>query len=576
MEVFTVPTPGTAEHDDFFDSFLFHNILAGHGQTQGESGEVTAQTREDLPPAKSVDMLEALLDTPEEENSFASAFERQHSSARYAAEEASHHAECAVCFEPLCQGKAVVFIDSSRQRICRHYFHEPCVKDLRPDNSHIFRCPLCRTPFSVVLRMPDPRVDPKQWFKLASTDANETLTLQEVKEVLLATVNTDCELLDAVVNNKWKEWDKDNKGYIEWCNADGLFDFVRMNLPGRRQKPPPDLARDRGAWFEFFDHTAAGYLTEGAVARGIIKSFPAHNSATQLAQMVREVFGLFATKGDAVASPLRSAFASRPAISKEDFLKEDGLADAVISALHYEGIPLSSYQDEEDKAIAEELQQAFLVGNEVFSAEEWECVVCTFLNKATETACGMCQTKRPKRKNSGGGVDCGQEEETVETAEVTVAQVEVEQSVGWACEVCTLLNAEEVTFCGACNTPRYGRRQRRATEGASSRNEPPERERRRRSHIMGGTSRAAVTPPPPSSSRAPAVHPLFPPESQWEPDSGSTKCRSCNASFTFFLRRHHCRGCGRLFCTDCAPPRPSSRTISQTERICRACAVLIE
>ena len=38
------------------------------------------------------------------------------------------------------------------------------------------------------------------------------------------------------------------------------------------------------------------------------------------------------------------------------------------------------------------------------------------------------------------------------------------------------------------------------------------------------------------------------------PDSASSVCqnKSCGRSFTFLRRRHHCRGCGKLFCGDCS------------------------
>lgn len=36
------------------------------------------------------------------------------------------------------------------------------------------------------------------------------------------------------------------------------------------------------------------------------------------------------------------------------------------------------------------------------------------------------------------------------------------------------------------------------------------------------------------------------------PDSACATCRSCNAPFTFFNRRHHCRACFYIFCGDCS------------------------
>ncbi|GME97550.1 unnamed protein product [Ambrosiozyma monospora] len=38
----------------------------------------------------------------------------------------------------------------------------------------------------------------------------------------------------------------------------------------------------------------------------------------------------------------------------------------------------------------------------------------------------------------------------------------------------------------------------------------------------------------------------------WQPDEDATECPNCNREFTFFFRKHHCRKCGRIFCSDCA------------------------
>ncbi|CUG92223.1 kinesin, putative [Bodo saltans] len=37
----------------------------------------------------------------------------------------------------------------------------------------------------------------------------------------------------------------------------------------------------------------------------------------------------------------------------------------------------------------------------------------------------------------------------------------------------------------------------------------------------------------------------------WKPDQSSNSCEKCTKNFTFFKRRHHCRGCGGIFCADC-------------------------
>jgi len=40
-------------------------------------------------------------------------------------------------------------------------------------------------------------------------------------------------------------------------------------------------------------------------------------------------------------------------------------------------------------------------------------------------------------------------------------------------------------------------------------------------------------------------------KSTWQSDSLVAQCNGCNKRFGTFLRRHHCRGCGKLFCGAC-------------------------
>lgn len=41
----------------------------------------------------------------------------------------------------------------------------------------------------------------------------------------------------------------------------------------------------------------------------------------------------------------------------------------------------------------------------------------------------------------------------------------------------------------------------------------------------------------------------------WEDDAEASTCRGCNRRFTFFLRKHHCRRCGKIFCDTCSTHR---------------------
>jgi len=60
----------------------------------------------------------------------------------------------------------------------------------------------------------------------------------------------------------------------------------------------------------------------------------------------------------------------------------------------------------------------------------------------------------------------------------------------------------------------------------------------------------------------------------WVPDSSSDKCEMCSVPFTFFNRRHHCRRCGHLFCSECCSLNVSlPQEFGYTERVkvCSKC-----
>ena len=58
----------------------------------------------------------------------------------------------------------------------------------------------------------------------------------------------------------------------------------------------------------------------------------------------------------------------------------------------------------------------------------------------------------------------------------------------------------------------------------------------------------------------------------WESDHARSNCSKCLQPFTFVRRRHHCRGCGKLFCSSCSPKRHLARYgKSNKERTCDAC-----
>lgn len=61
----------------------------------------------------------------------------------------------------------------------------------------------------------------------------------------------------------------------------------------------------------------------------------------------------------------------------------------------------------------------------------------------------------------------------------------------------------------------------------------------------------------------------------WVQDHLVENCEACSAEFGFFLRRHHCRQCGHIFCAECSdktfPLTTEDGLAKQEVRVCKKC-----
>jgi len=58
-------------------------------------------------------------------------------------------------------------------------------------------------------------------------------------------------------------------------------------------------------------------------------------------------------------------------------------------------------------------------------------------------------------------------------------------------------------------------------------------------------------------------------EEQWKDDKDFPNCSVCSVKFSFMKRRHHCRCCGDIVCTKCAPEKGVSE--AGFVRVCAKC-----
>ncbi|XP_046608282.1 myotubularin-related protein 3 isoform X1 [Neodiprion virginianus] len=77
----------------------------------------------------------------------------------------------------------------------------------------------------------------------------------------------------------------------------------------------------------------------------------------------------------------------------------------------------------------------------------------------------------------------------------------------------------------------------------------------------------------PSDMSWEAVEDLGPAPVLWVPDHAVNRCMGCDTEFWLGRRKHHCRGCGKIFCADCSEnstPLPSEQLYNPV-RVCSDC-----
>ncbi|CAL1299744.1 unnamed protein product [Larinioides sclopetarius] len=64
----------------------------------------------------------------------------------------------------------------------------------------------------------------------------------------------------------------------------------------------------------------------------------------------------------------------------------------------------------------------------------------------------------------------------------------------------------------------------------------------------------------------------------WMPDEKADSCLNCGLKFSQFRRKHHCRNCGKIFCSKCCLEKISLPHfgINEPEKVCNNCKLTVE
>eukprot|EP01059_Diplonema_ambulator_P029305 TRINITY_DN48651_c0_g1_i1.p1 TRINITY_DN48651_c0_g1~~TRINITY_DN48651_c0_g1_i1.p1 ORF type:complete len:256 (+),score=44.98 TRINITY_DN48651_c0_g1_i1:48-815(+) len=243
------------------------------------------------------------------------------------ASSAVDHAECTLCFEDLCSAPLAILINENAKRVCRHFFHHDCLKevhDFAEGNSKDMTCPVCREPCTDIIKMPDPATSAEKWFEMTDTDGNGDLSFREVTDVVRATCNISDADADNIIKGKWADFDKDGNQGIQWEEFSTLLTFIFENLPENLKVEVPSITEDKEKWFKFWDEDGSGSLDKDELARALIKTFKkdAIVKVSEIQEILECVWPLFDPNGDNT-------------ISLDEFLQKGGLANAIVTSLNY-------------------------------------------------------------------------------------------------------------------------------------------------------------------------------------------------------------------------------------------------
>ena len=172
----------------------------------------------------------------------------------------------------------------------------------------------------------------------------------------------------------------------------------------------------------------------------------------------------------------------------------------------------------------------------------WACSVCTFENPTSVAICTACESgqrprhlapKRDKEKGHGSSSGANKSKEK-EKKEGKLAEKQ------WPCPTCTFENPmgrKKCDMCGAKRPEKYADDADTAEARADARIEAQDDEE----------------------------------EIEWQDDNSVTECNNCHTTFTFLIRRHHCRLCGYVFCASCSSYVMSLKEGSFPQRVCVNC-----
>jgi Ca2+-binding EF-hand superfamily protein len=238
---------------------------------------------------------------------------------------ADQHAECPISLEPLYKGDVGVFLDAAGKRTSAHFYSFAAAEEWLKTRS---TCPMSRKRIASVKKLPELSQDPQAWFRVVDWDGDGKLSREEVIRAMQAQLNLDMEKVEHLIKDDgvWSRWDGDGSGFIEPREITSIQGFVQMpEFMGGEAARIPDIVQDKVAWFDYWDTDKGCTLGKEEVVRALVKTlrqkeFTNYGLQDEMRSTLDLIWFLFDPDMDGE-------------ITKQEFLKTDGLAETVIAQL---------------------------------------------------------------------------------------------------------------------------------------------------------------------------------------------------------------------------------------------------
>lgn len=388
-------------------------------------------------------------------------------------------AECSVCFDSLYTNPGV-YVNDEGLRVCGHFTCLTCAEHVQDEATERFRawrqrrepripkppgpvCPLCRATFAAAVRLSDPSVDPKSFFRLACVpeSGDEVPLLKEkyaigaIEAILPVNASTFAPIFDQL----WPQWcEAPDEGMKEsdFMRPDGMLAWLSSHILERKiddQLGVPPSLQEAESWFRHFDFHGNGHLSKSELLRGIVKSYDVAQLVPQTPSRKARTVGVYKLR-ELVEALWDEDRWDAAGVSFDDFVGRSGLAQRLLDAFPPEPRRCGDSKKKSEERLSVEEALAKARASDFQTIEEDEARAKERAEKQKRQLAPAQPPEMPVPRQRNGAqvllaslLEAAQEE----------SRVGATQQIHIQCPFCNAVNAARASqrhriICGACRS----------------------------------------------------------------------------------------------------------------------------